>query len=628
MPKKIFIILAVAAFFAGISGARADHIPVISNVRVENIISTGAQIKWTTDIVSDSRSPFGSTSGHQSYTRWVGSESDRCDGGGYVTSHCLNLTGLTVGTTYYYKVESMTSAGYDTHYGECNFTAGSGGTATCTTGTETTYDPGGSPASVSASSSLYTTTTYSANTSNTLPATPTALAAVLGNNYVSVNLTWTDNSSDETYFELFWRKAGESYWQYFAGASANSTYAVHNNPGSGSLEYAIKACNNAGCSPESNAVSVNVPVPAKKLTGSVKRPDGSPVTDAGINVYKSATGGSVYGETDASGNYAVYLTGGSWEVFVNQKSPDANWTYNQSTQIIIFAVDDTNETKTINFTVTTVDAKVKGRVIKPDGTFLTPDKISVWLQGSSGSGFGASFDNLGNFSAGLPAGTYRVYINVNDPLYSAPAIPDVTVATGETKDLGTITLVSATKTIKGKVARVDGSAVTDARVNVYIPATGSGRETQTDQTGNYTLSVTGGIWEVHVYPLTDAAKWYYGEQAKTAVFAADTSVEIKTVDFIVTSTDSEIQGKILKPDGTPPASKTVSVDIRSSSGQGVWAGVDDIGNFRAKVSAGIYNIYINVSDPLSVAPTVNPVTVTSGTTKDLGTITLVKASKT
>ncbi|MBI2030620.1 hypothetical protein HYT05_03290 [Candidatus Kaiserbacteria bacterium] len=83
---------------------------IITNVHTYNITTSGAEIRWDTDIPSNSRVAVGTTAGAITsvYTA-------ACNGGGYVTSHCVTISGLQAGTAYYYKVESMTSSNADAH---------------------------------------------------------------------------------------------------------------------------------------------------------------------------------------------------------------------------------------------------------------------------------------------------------------------------------------------------------------------------------------------------------------------------------------------------------------------------------------------------------------------------------
>jgi len=71
--------------------------PVISNIQATSITDTSAVITWTTDEASDSEVQYGTTSG--SYPSNVNSTN-------MVTSHSINLSGLSQDTTYYYRVRS------------------------------------------------------------------------------------------------------------------------------------------------------------------------------------------------------------------------------------------------------------------------------------------------------------------------------------------------------------------------------------------------------------------------------------------------------------------------------------------------------------------------------------------
>lgn len=98
---------------------------VITNVHTNNITTGGVEIRWDTDIPSNSRVRFG-TSPNAVNTIVTAT----CNGGGYVTSHCVTLSGLQAGTTYYYKVESMTSANIDAQSSGYQFSTLAGVVAT------------------------------------------------------------------------------------------------------------------------------------------------------------------------------------------------------------------------------------------------------------------------------------------------------------------------------------------------------------------------------------------------------------------------------------------------------------------------------------------------------------------
>jgi hypothetical protein len=74
--------------------------PVISNVQAINITDTTAIIIWNTNEPANSLVDYGLTSGYGSAQ----------SSAGYVTSHAIQLTGLTEGTTYHFRVTSVDPA--------------------------------------------------------------------------------------------------------------------------------------------------------------------------------------------------------------------------------------------------------------------------------------------------------------------------------------------------------------------------------------------------------------------------------------------------------------------------------------------------------------------------------------
>ncbi|MBI4812688.1 carboxypeptidase regulatory-like domain-containing protein [Candidatus Falkowbacteria bacterium] len=651
------------------AAAQENTGPIISDIRVENITGSGAQIKWTTDQPSDSRVAYGTSPGQYALS------DNRCDGGGNVTSHCVNLMNLNYNTVYYYKVKSMNAMGFDSHSNEFQFTSASAANAPDTPGS--------------------------------VPAAPYNLVA--DTDGVTVKLTWSDPSLNKTETKIY-RRQSDTAWMYLNSTGIDITWYTDSSVPSGNYEYQVFSCNSYGCSNGSNIAAINIvsggviqgevtdgggaivanahveaqaidskmsywgkadnqglytiniPVgtykiiaqppegasllsslpieitivsgqtltqnlvlasASKTISGKVSRSDGTAVANAGIHAYQSASGRSAQAITDASGNYTLGVGGGAWEVSVFSQSPSDDWRYNQPPQTLTFAVDDAPETKTLNFTVVTVDAAVKGKILKPDGTAPAANAISINLDNSQGFAFGASVDATGSFSIAVPAGTYNVFIHSQDQTLIAPALSAITVSSGQTKDLGTITLVKATKSIKGKVARQDGRAVTDAAVGAFHKETQKWIETKVDGSGNYSLLATGGSWEVSVRPITATPNWTYDKSSQIVVFNQDTTVEEKIINFTVTTTDVFVKGKILLPGGTIPAANSVFVDLRSATGFGFGGSIDSSGAFRISLTAGTYNIFIHSENQDFSTPALSSITVVSGETKDLGAIYLL-----
>ncbi|MBI5748392.1 MAG: fibronectin type III domain-containing protein, partial [Nitrospinae bacterium] len=73
--------------------------PTISNINVTNITINSATITWTTDQPSDSLVEYGETT---LYGQLLADST-------LTTNHSVTLTGLTMGTTYHFRVTGFIS---------------------------------------------------------------------------------------------------------------------------------------------------------------------------------------------------------------------------------------------------------------------------------------------------------------------------------------------------------------------------------------------------------------------------------------------------------------------------------------------------------------------------------------
>ena len=86
---------------AALGGGGGDLVPpVISNIQVSNITDTTALVTWDTDEQGSSLVTYGTTTAYGSTV----------SSGGLVTSHAVQLTGLTPGTAYHFFVTSVDAA--------------------------------------------------------------------------------------------------------------------------------------------------------------------------------------------------------------------------------------------------------------------------------------------------------------------------------------------------------------------------------------------------------------------------------------------------------------------------------------------------------------------------------------
>jgi len=234
---------------------------------------------------------------------------------------------------------------------------------------------------------------------------------------------------------------------------------------------------------------------------------------------------------------------------------------------------------------------VSGQVtLKTTGAGVADAQVQAEPSTGGSSSFSVDADSSGNYSMPLPAGDWKFRVEAQWDQ-----------STGDQKDVNwaymgneSTTTVSAdttadlqvsptTKTISGKVTYAGTSTpVTDAQVNANLRRGMGWRSASTDSSGNYTLKVPGGEWEVRVEPQWSdgsrvAVDWAYSGRGEMVSFASDTSSESSTVNISVVKATATVKGKLLDPDGNVADGW---IDLRSKDGAGVGGGVDfDTGRF-------------------------------------------------
>ncbi len=225
----------------------------------------------------------------------------------------------------------------------------------------------------------------------------------------------------------------------------------------------------------------------------------------------------------------------------------------------------------------------------------------------------------------IPAGAYKLSLYPPYTKSSLASPSDVTVTIEKGAELKKdLSFAASTKVIKGTVKSAEGKPITDAFISAYRQDGPGSAETESDSSGSFTLSVSGGTWQVGARPKDYAkASWTYDKSFISAAFAFDAAPETKTIDLIVLSQNSKIIGKLLKADGTVPAAYEVSVNISAPNRSYPSPQIANDGSFSVAVAPGAYEVFIWSSDPsIKISPLA--VTVFENETKDLGTIKLTK----
>jgi phosphodiesterase/alkaline phosphatase D-like protein len=78
--------------------------PVLSSIQSTGVLSTSATVSWTSDEAADTQVEYGTTAAY-------GSTTTLADTSPRVTSHSVNLSGLSSSTLYHYRVKSRDAAG-------------------------------------------------------------------------------------------------------------------------------------------------------------------------------------------------------------------------------------------------------------------------------------------------------------------------------------------------------------------------------------------------------------------------------------------------------------------------------------------------------------------------------------
>ena len=158
--------------------------------------------------------------------------------------------------------------------------------------------------------------TASATTSGTVPGVPSNTTATAASSS-RIDVSWTDNSSNESGFYVYQSLDGSNFSQVGSTAADVSTYVAQNLQSEKTYYYRVRSYNSTGSSADSNTASATtegavpgVPLNLAAATGSASKIDLSwtdnSVDESGFYVYQSTDGTNYSQIATVNANVAAY----------------------------------------------------------------------------------------------------------------------------------------------------------------------------------------------------------------------------------------------------------------------------------------------------------------------------------
>jgi len=381
---------------------------------------------------------------------------------------------------------------------------------------------------------------------------------------------------------------------------------------------------------DTSTVSFTLAEPVKRITGTVKRLDGTAVTNAGVHAFREDGSGNSDTSVDSTGTYTVKLSkGGTWLLVLfpmfggpgggdmgggkkgaSEQGPGGlDWIFTEAPHRVELAEDQAVETKTDNFTVGKAGATVTGKVaIEGSSAAPDPQTIFVDVRDEKGIGNGAPVSSSdGSFTVAVPAGiTARVRVFSKDPSLSQKADPPVVEPKEKAPvDVGTITMARLSTSITGQVVisgATDASGnpvgVTDIEINAFKEG-GMGFARTTSSTGGvFTLPVGAGVWRVAARPGKDSTYAFKGRAQEVTV----TDQSVSNVILQVQAADAVITASL---GGAAGASQLYGFGFATDKNNNLVAGTPmERGSFKLRVPKGVtYTVSVNFPPGLEFGAT-------------------------
>lgn len=375
---------------------------------------------------------------------------------------------------------------------------------------------------------------------------------------------------------------------------------------------------------QSETVNFTVQKATAIITGTVKKKDGTPVTNGNVNANSQTQDGRSRwsnAQIKADGSYQLLLVGGTYDLNIWTQDTTL-FTRNQKVSV------SDNQTVTVNFSMTEKLAHIKGRVMTKVGVGLPniqlngnldcgPQGCSAWSNTKTdANGYYDLAATAGRWNINFDSGQNTSYVYDGQP-------KDVYVPTEtSTVDGNDFVLVYADVTVRGKVVDESGKAFTDFSGWAYVrPLTATSEQGNREFGGSvnqgiFTIRIPSSLFStaelgIHV----PSNSQYSALPGQKIVIVADATIE---QNIMVKKNDAAIVGRIIDSSGLPLSSCNFRGEVFVNASNSQWFGtqINADCSYEITLLAGTYRLGYNIDQSagfLNRPPKDEQITVASGT---------------
>ncbi len=328
-------------------------------------------------------------------------------------------------------------------------------------------------------------------------------------------------------------------------------------------------------------------VPATaRVNGTVRDANGNPLSSSyNVDATASINGlqYSVDSNLDGSGGYQLPLINGSWTI--NVYGP------NGSPPGFVQTSLNVTGNQTLNLAPLQATAHFSGTVTQ-NGSALAGVTMDAQLQNSGNTQFQATTDSGGNFTIGVVAGTWNIFMDGSSVAANNLVVPLLTETISDNQTISGLSypVVPVTATVSGTAKDANGNPLTSP-YNVNASATINSQQynvsSNLDSGGNYTLPLINGSWNINVYGPNGGPP---GFQVVSLNVTGN-----QTLNLAPLQATAHFSGTVTM-NGTVLTGMTIDAQQQNVGGNTQFQGTTDSGgNFTIGVVAGTWNIYMDGS---------------------------------